>query len=54
MPIQIVCYNSALKDNKGQSMTEEINYEMAENIDYSERDLEWININYSKRDLCVI
>ena len=29
-----------VKDVKGQSMTEEMNYEMAENIDYSERDLE--------------
>ena len=29
-----------MKDVKGQSMTDEMNYEMAENIDYSERDLQ--------------
>ena len=32
--------NLFMKDGKGQSMTDEMNYEMAENIDYSERDLE--------------
>ena len=32
--------NNFMKDVKGQSMTDEMNYEMAENIDYSERDLE--------------
>ena len=32
--------NLFMEDGKGQSMTDEMNYEMAENIDYSERDLE--------------